>query len=257
MTRARELYLMQDHKIKDLRCVSARCLVATLSLMALGCEPGGELDRLPEYRSLEDGEPSSGERGNMMITELNFAGSVSDDGTYDPDDVFVEVRNHHPRPINLSGWHLILEGDIIRTIRLPKIEEPVQPNEFFVFAAKDTGSLKNIGSSYKGIVLPELELGKRYVKVELRDNDLRLIESAGHEGLVVFAGGYDTQTARSMERVQLIFANQGGMSRNWHAYSDDIGFATVADGYRQNTLASPGIANSEDYSGSAAAGNFE
>lgn len=248
---------MQDHKIKDLRFVSARCLIAALALSAFGCEPSSELDRLPEYRSLEDGEPSSGERGNMMITEINFAGSVSDDGTYDPDDVFVEVRNTHPRPINISGWHLILEGDIIRTIRLPQIQEAISPNEFFVIGAKKTGALKNLGSSYKGLIAPDMELGKRYVKVELRDNDLRLIESAGHDGLVVFAGGYDTQTVRSMERVQLIFGNQGGNSRNWHAYSDDIGFATVGDGYRQNTLASPGIANSEDYSGSAAAGNFE
>lgn len=232
-------------------------LAALTLLLGSACEPGGEVERVPEYRSLEDGEPSSGERGSMMITEINYAGSVKDDQTYDPDDIFIELRNHHPRPINISGWHLIVEGDVIRTHRLPTIEEPIPTNGFFVIAKKKTGALARIGQDYQGLVLPELELGKRYVKVELRDNDLRLIESAGHDGLVVFAGGYDTQTTRSMERVQLIFGNQGGMSRSWHAYSDDIGFATVADGYRQRTLASPGVANSEDYSGSAAAGNFE
>ena len=225
---------------------------------ALACEPYGEVERTPEFRSVEPDEPSSGERGMMMITELHYAGSVTDDGqTYDPDDVFIEVRNHHPRPINLTGWHLILEGDVIRTIRLPTISKPVMPNEFFVFAAKNTGAFKGVGQDYAGIVLPELELGKRYVKVELRDNDLRLIESAGHDGLTVFSGGYDTQTSRSMERVQMLFGNQGGISRSWHAYSDAIGLSTVSDGYRQRTLASPGEANSEDYSGSAAAGDFD
>ena len=60
-----------------------------------------------------------------------------------------------------------------------------------------------------------------------------------------------------MERVQIIFGNQGGMSRNWHAYSEDVGHPNVAEGYRQRTLASPGDANSQDYSGSATAGGFE
>lgn len=229
---------------------------ASLSLLA-ACEAPQENDRSPEYRSLEPGEPSSGERGNMMITEIFFAGSVSDSGEYDPDDVFVELQNRNPRPMNISGWHLIVEGDYVKTFRLPKIDEPIPPNGFFVIAAKGDGAFSGVGRDYPGVVIEGLKIGKQYVKLELKDNDFRKMELAGHDGITVFTGGYDTYASRSMERVQLIFANQGGQSRNWHAYSDVIGFSTVTEGYRQRTLASPGEANSEDYSGSAAAGNFE
>jgi hypothetical protein len=95
------------------------------------------------------------------------------------------------------------------------------------------------------------------VKVELRDHDRRLMEDGGSTTQRVFTGGYDGVTVRSMERVQLIFGNRGSNSRNWHAYSDDTGFDTIAEGYRQYTLASPGVANSPDYSGNASSGAFE
>ena len=230
-----------------------------LACLGVACEAPEDNDRSPQYRSIDPDEPgpSSGERGNMMVTEILYSGSVSDSGEWDPDDVFIELQSKHPRPINISGWHLILEGDVVRTIRLPEIEQPVLPNGFFVIAAKDDGAFAGAGRDYPGIHLEDLKLGQHYVKVELRDNDFRKMEQAGSDGQIAFTGGYDTQTSRSMERVQLIFGNQGGNSRNWHAYSDTVGLPTVALGYQLRTLASPGEANSEDYSGSAAAGNFE
>ena len=144
--------------------------------------------RSPQYRVIgEDGEPTSSERGNVMITEINFGGSVRDDGTYDPDDVFVELRNMNPRPINISRWHLILEGDVVRTIVLPTIEEPIQPNDFFVMAAKDDGAFADVAD----VILDDLEFGNTYVHIELRDADLRLQEGAGSDSKRAFAGGYD------------------------------------------------------------------
>ena len=60
-----------------------------------------------------------------------------------------------------------------------------------------------------------------------------------------------------MERVQLLFTNSGTQSRSWHAYSADQGFETINEGWRKYTLASPGEANSTDYSGSTSTGSFE
>lgn len=227
--------------------------------LSVACEAPEDNDRSPQYRSIDPDEPtpSSGERGSMMVTEVLYSGSVSDGGVWDPEDVFIELQSRHVRPVNISGWHLILEGDVVRTIRLPEIKEPIEPNAFFVIAAKDDGAFAGAGRDYPGIHLDRLKLGQHYVKVELRDNDFRKMEQAGSDGQIAFTGGYDTQTSRSMERVQLIFANQGSNSRNWHAYSDTVGLPSVAEGYQLRTLASPGEANSEDYSGSAAAGNFE
>lgn len=226
-------------------------LVVGLAALVAGCTAEPEPnDRGVGYRPVEPGEPSSGERGNMTVNEIHFAGSVRDDGTYDPDDVFIELWNRHPRPINISRWHVIIEGDVVRTLRLPTITDPIPPNGFYVIAAKADGAF----GANADLIVPELKLGKGYVLVELRDNDLRLMESAGSLGERVFAGGYDLVKARSMERNQVIFANIGSNGRNWHAYAAPATFPTVAEGYRTHTMASPGTANSPDYSGFSSGG---
>ena len=149
-----------------------------------GCEDPGYESESPDYLSGQFGEPTSGERGNMQVTEIGWAGSVSDEGVWDPDDVFVEFQNRHPRPINVSGWRLIIEGDQVRTHRLPTIQDPIQPNDFFVIAAKDDGAFQNAD-----LIVPELKLGKAYVQVEFRDQNRKLIESAGSTSERLFTGG--------------------------------------------------------------------
>jgi hypothetical protein len=233
-------------------------LVAALLLALGGCNRGdpGEEDQSPLYRWGQDGEPSSGERGNMLITEIGFAGSVTDDGVRDADDIFIELQNKHPRPINISGWHLIVEGDHHEEYRIPAIDEPIQPNDYFVIAKKEDGAFGDAARE-NGVFMEHLELGSRRVLIELRDHDLRLMEGAGSADDEVFCGGYDTVATRTMERAELIFGNRGENARNWHAYSEHQGYPTVADGYRKYTLASPGAANTADYSGSSTSGSFE
>ena len=241
-----------------IRTRRALCALALLTLW--GCNPDPGLSpSTPNYRSVsEDGEPSSGERGNMMITEIGWAGSVNNEGVWDPDDVFLEFQNKHPRPINITDWRLQIEGDIIQAHRIrPASGEPaltaIRPNDFFVIAAKRDGAF----GERADLIMPELKLGKAYLHIELRDADRRLIEGAGSDSERLFTGGWDTYSTRTMERAQVIFGNQGGNSRNWHAYSQDEGHENVAEGYRERTFASPGVANSADYSGSASAGGFE
>ena len=227
-------------------------IAALVALTACNGDPG-EPDVTPLYRNVVEGQPASGERGSMMINEVHYAGSVSDDGVYDADDVFFELLNKHPRPINVSGWRFEVDGDFSAGYRIPTVEQAIPPNGYFIIARKDDGAFADIGD----VFIPDLELGKKEVHIELRDADRRLMEDAGSTSERAFTGGFDGVTARSMERVQLIFGNRGSTSRNWHAYSDDVGFDTIAEGYRQYTLASPGVANSPDYSGNASSGNFE
>ena len=233
-----------------------------VALGALGALSGCDLGppevqpTTPQYRSVEGvepGSPASGERGSMMITELGWAGSVSDEGVWDPNDVFIELQNRSSRPVNLSNWRVIVEGDYVETHRVPTTLEPVAPGAFFVIAAKKEGAY----GERADVIIPELKLGKTFVLVELRDADRRLQESVGSTRERVFNGGYDTYGARSMERVQLIFGNQGNISRSWHANGDLQGFETVAEGWRERTFATPGEANSPDYSGSSWGGNFD
>lgn len=227
-------------------------LASTLGMVA-GCDDPGDSDQTALYRWAQDGEPSSGERGSVMFTEINFAGSVTDDGVHDADDIFIEIQNKNFRPLNISGWHLTIEGDVSKDYRLPVIQEPILPNEYFVIARKKDGAFKDVAD----IFIEDLELGVRRVRVGLRDYDLRLMGDGGSEDADIFAGGYDTVSVRSMERVQLIFSNQGGNARSWHAYSNDEGREGVAEGWRKYTLTSPGEANSSDYSGTSATGSFE
>jgi hypothetical protein len=228
--------------------------------LLVGCDNSdpGIPSSQPVYRWGQEGQCSSGERGNILINEINFAGSVRDDGTLDADDVFIELWNRHPRPINPTNWRLNVYGDTDgyvpdRGYLIPTVEQPIASNGYFVIAKKRDGAFKDIAD----VFLEDLELGKLYVELELRDCDQKLMESAGSRDLPVFAGGYDLVTVRSMERAQLIFQNGGTSAINWHAYSSNVGDPTIVEGFRTKTLASPGAANSPNYSGSSASGNFE
>jgi len=227
--------------------------VALLVLVA-GCNgaPEAKFDQSPLYRTPGSEGSTSGERGNVAITEINFAGSVTNDGTHDWDDIFIELRNGGERPVDVTDWRLRVRGGVRETYRIPD-SEPIPPNEYMVIARKEDGAFGEVADA----ILPDLELGRKHVHLTLFDSDTRLIGSVGSGRRRVFAGGWDTSVVRSMERVQLLFDNPGTRSRAWHAYSAERGFETVPGNYRERTLASPGAANSRDYSGSTANGSFE
>lgn len=230
------------------------------------------------YRSghVSDGYTSNGERGNLEVSEIFWAGSVADDGTHDPDDIFIEFQNKHPRPVYLTGWQLIVRtgtGDLNHDLEFARNERPrvsyvfperengapVYTNEYVVLAAKRDGAFPN--ADY---YLEDLKLPRARFSITIRDIDDRLINGAADYTEDVFTGGYDLVSSRSMERIQLLFSNNGNRNSSWHAYSYnawDEGHAErssgVAEGYREHTYASPGKAATPDYSGNASAGNYE
>lgn len=254
---------------------------AALAALAAGCDTGPQRDvrgQGPGYRTgtEEDGYLSNGERGNVLITEINWAGSVTDDGLHDPTDIFIELQNKHPRPIHLTNWQLVVEAGTGRpgvdsswgrgehprqTFVIPPREggQPVGPNEFVVIATRADGAV--VDPDY---VIPTLRVPRDRFIITLRDPDDRLIGGAGDANQAIFAGSFDLVTVRSMERVQLIFANQDGRESSWHSYGynpwdddheDRLQF--IRDGFKERTFASPRRANSPDYSGNTASGDFQ
>ncbi len=244
--------------------------------LLLACNPDpGEITQSVEYRAGTD-ETSSGERGNIKISEILWAGAVRDDGTWDPYDVFVEFRNEGALPVNMSNWLLQLEGPLDREWRLPASDFVLEVDQQAVVATRTDGCVVE-----PEWVLPDLEFPNRDpFELTLYDSDERLMEPAGSESMPPYAGGYDGIVSRSMERIQLMFGGKGSQPHAWHHYAEQLcsdaylaedpverlGLFCVDDipnndrvtpGCRAFTLASPGRANSPDYSGAYASGSFE
>lgn len=267
--------------------LDASAMLAAAALLALaGCErdPNTGITREVGYRSgtVDDGYLSNGERGNVQINEVMWAGSVRGNGAdrvWDPDDVFIELQNKHPRPIYLTRWQLTVElghaldglddterddrSRVTYIIPLRENRQPVQPNEFVVIAAKRDGAFE---ADY---YIEDLKLPRTHFSLTLRDLDDRLIDGGGDARKPVFAGSFDRVTARSMERIQLIFNNRGNRDGSWHTYSlndfdtDERGSLhgelrdRVREEWRPLTFATPGRPNSPDYSGYISSGSFE
>ena len=113
-----------------------RALSATLLLAA--CSAAPVASQGVEYRDgLAPGDPNSGERGTVRISEVLWSGTV--DGEWDPTDVFVEIRNEGNRSMNLSGWQLVLTGARQQTWILPQSDLEVPVGQHVFAAAKTSG----------------------------------------------------------------------------------------------------------------------
>lgn len=226
---------------------------------AVGCnlDPSDQLDQQVGYRTPQQGGATSGERGNVVISEILWSGSVTNDGEWDRSDVFIEIRNQGNLPVNLSGWRIDLEGAINAGWRIPASDLVLHTGEHRFIAAKDTGCFPDPDWIMPGLFAP---LNDPF-EFTLKDADERLIEPAGSPTMPPFAGGYDLVRSRSMERIELMFGGRGSEPQSWHFYNERpeaiANNDRIADHCRENTLASPGRANSKDYSGALSAGGFE
>jgi hypothetical protein len=227
-------------------------------MLVTGCNPDpGEADQQVTYRDGLDPSGNSGERGTVRVSELLWSGSVTDDGTWDPDDQFIELRNEGNRPVLLSGWQLKVRGGVEATWPLPDLDETLDPGQHMFIAAKDTGCFPNPNLVLPGMRLPQGDP----ISVTLQDLDEHLIDSAGSYEDPPYAGGYDWVVSRSMEKIEIMFGGKGQAPESWHFYTrtevEVPNNDRVAEDCRNKTLASPGRPNSPDYSGAYATGAFE
>jgi hypothetical protein len=248
-----------------------------LSAAALAACAGPERpDEFVGYRDGSDGGTTSGERGTVKITEVLWSGSVREDGTWDPSDVFIELRNESARPVHVGGWRLQLSGVQNTGWRIPDNARRIEVGEHVLIAAKDTGCFPDADYVLAGLRFPLSDPWE----LTLLDADERLMEGAWDDTMEVSVGGYDFVRSRSMERINLMFGGDANRSQSWHFYNplacpnaviqaDPTANANlscfesipnndrVALDCRRNTLASPGRPNSPDYSGAYASGSFE
>jgi hypothetical protein len=226
---------------------------------AIACnpDPSGEMTEQVDFLDADTG-PSSGERGSVHFSEVFWSGAVHADGTYDTKDAFIELRNEGMRALNLSGWRVVIEGGIDKTIVLPANEVSVDVGAHVFLATKDTGCFPT-----PDFLVPELALpipGDSF-GLTLQDSDERLIDVAGSTTMPPFAGGYDLVRSRSMERVELMFGGDATVPAAWHFYTPAVVEVPNDDRIAEDclgfTLASPGRANSPDYSGAYATGSLE
>jgi len=222
-------------------------------------DPSDELQQTVGYRS-GVGATTSGERGNIKITEVLWSGSVTNDQVYDATDVFVELKNEGALPVNVENWIIEIGGALNLEWRIPAGNTVIGVGDRIVLAHKNSGCFPNAD-----VVMPELRFptGDPF-RLTLSDSDERLIEPVGSKTMPPFAGGYDLVRSRSMERIEMMFGGYGSEPQAWHYYTplreeslDVENNDLIAVGCQEYTLASPGRANSPDYSGAFAAGNLE
>lgn len=228
-----------------------------LALLLFGCADPGEVAQQVGYRDGTDGA-NSGERGTVKITELLWTGSMTNDGERDERDIFLEIRNEGVRPMRLDDWFMIMEGVAgAVTWRVPPMEVPLAVGDHLVIAAKNDGCFPNAD-----LIIPDMYFGRGDgFRVTLRDADERLIEPAGSRTHPPFAGIYDGQVVRSMEKIELVFGGRGSEAKSWHHYTkapvEVPNNDEIAENCRERTLASPGRPNSPDYSGAFSAGGTD
>lgn len=242
--------------------------VVVISLLLNSCSDFGEPD--PTALDLDR------KRGCMVITEVNWAGSINNSGNPDPDDDFLELNNRDcNKPVDLTGWRLVMEGDIVRTYIVPEAPDGktniIQPSETRVLIAKADGAFRaNTENSYDPIHVPGMYFPERNFTIETYTAENFLIENAinNPDGLPL-AGGTDGITVRSMERTDDNFDEEGTSITSWHSFTPcnekstdegELPLGTLcADGsigitgknvhsdYTQRTFASPGESNTPQY----------
>lgn len=235
-------------------------IAAALALVS-GCDnadPSEELTQTVGYRS-GVGATTSGERGNIKISEVLWSGSVLNDGTWDREDVFVELKNEGALPVNVENWILEIGGALNLEWRIPAGNTVIGVGDRIVVAHKNTGCFPDADVVMSDLRFPTNDP----FRLTLSDSDERLIEPIGSKTMPPFAGGYDLVRSRSMERIEMMFGGYGSEPQAWHYYTPLLNAGDVenndlvAINCREGTLASPGRANSPDYSGAFAAGNLE
>jgi hypothetical protein len=179
------------------------------------------------------------DRGGIIISEVMWAGSYDDAGTYYPDDDFIEIQNQTEIPVNMSGWYFTFEGVVRKTVVIPQNPDFIlYPDAFFIVANNTNHAFPLTDVLH--VALPHLTIPDRYFRITIWSAYKQLGEPVGISDQLPMGGSTDGYTARSMERDQDYFTSDGVSVSSWYTYSASHTGVHVAEGYRTRTFASPG-----------------
>ena len=219
-------------------------------------------------------------RGCMTVREINWAGSMTNDGIHDPEDDFIEFENTDCGiPTDITGWKLVFRGQEPKIVFVPPANEGysnvIPPNGLATLIHKEKGAFqRNENENYHVILVPGLSIPYRDFTIETRTKEDFLIENELNvrQGEPL-AGAFDGYTTRSMERTEDSFDEEGGAATSWHTHTpcnenfpgassilgtqcrmnndaeNPIGYTgtNIHDDHRQRTFSSPGESNSDKY----------
>jgi len=175
---------------------------------------------------------------DVIISEINWAGSRSDSNTRTINDKYVELWNISGRDINISGWQLW--GICSTTYRMlgfifPKgTKIPAGGYHILGWDRNTTGFDWNENwTAYPYLGTMHDASKQNFLYLRLKDVNGKYIDIAGQRGVAPFAGDQGAQFS-TMQRTGL----DGTSPASWITASAAQG--AVRDGYRGNTLAAPG-----------------
>ncbi len=177
---------------------------------------------------------------DVIINEINWAGSQSDSGTKNYNDKFIELRNRTGRAINISGWQLW--GTCSKSYRIYGHIFPantvIAAGGYHVLGYSPYSSAfawDNTWDDY--LLLKDFHNAsdQNYVMLTLKDAWQNHVDRAGHPSQVPYAGLQPSSGAfASMQRTAL----DGTNAASW-ATTTTAG-AGVRTGWKTRTLATPG-----------------
>lgn len=190
--------------------------------------------------------------GDLIINEVHWYGQNSGDA--DGFDQFVELRNTTDQPIRLDMWSITNQDDFVVGIppgsvipangtftivdHVTEIYADGEPqDEPSAFIGGDL-----ILNSYNDNRQARLYLKGGSLELFLRDPNAVILDQAG-DGGAAFFGGPIGRAGYSMERREDA-PGDGSLRDNWYTCTETEGQGLVSDAYRNEVIATPGVANS-------------
>jgi hypothetical protein len=175
---------------------------------------------------------------DVVIDEVNWAGSRPDAGTRLYNDKFVALRNRTDSDINISGWQLW--GTVSTTYRMlghifPKgTVIPAKGYHILGYSSLTSGfKWDENWSSFEYLGTMHSAGSQNFINLRLKDVEQNYIDLAGQPGVAPFAGEQGG-TFASMKRIAL----DGTIKASWSTstqYNDSL-----KEQYMSNTRATPG-----------------
>lgn len=177
----------------------------------------------------------------VVINEINWAGSLTDSGSKNWTDKFVELKNLTGRRINISGWQIVgvtkknsNDKGYIAFI-IPENSWIEAGGHYVVYQSLDSSAFtfSSSAAEFTYLYLHHSD-DQNYVDLTLKDTHQNIIDRAGNSLVAPFAGSQSDTLFASMFRT----GDDGTQSGSWSTTAAANQY--VQDGYTTKTHATPG-----------------